>query len=179
MARISLVVAADDKNLIGRDNDLPWRLPNDLKHFKAVTLGKPILMGRKTFESIGKPLPGRRNLVLSRHASWNAPGVQAVTSFAAARALTKAEPELMVIGGAHVYAATLPKADRIYLTRVHATLEGDTWFPAINPTQWRVLMRERHGADERHEFDYSFIVLERKVATATSNNYRSSLIDEE
>lgn len=159
--KVSLVVAMSPERVIGRDHDLPWHLPNDLRHFKALTLGKPVIMGRKTYESIGRPLPQRRNVVLSRDPAFAAPGCRVFTDLDDALERLAGEPEVMVIGGAAVYALALPRADTIYLTEVHATVAGDTLFPALDPTCWREVSRERHGADERHPYAYSFVILER------------------
>jgi dihydrofolate reductase len=164
---LALIVAAAENDVIGRDNQLPWHLPKDLAYFKRVTMGKPIVMGRKTFESIGRPLPGRTNLVISRNPDWQAEGVRTLptieSAFALAReiALIDGAEELMVIGGAEIYAAALPLADRIYLTRVHAEVAGDAHLPAINWSQWREQSRERHSAGDGNPYDYSFVVYER------------------
>jgi dihydrofolate reductase len=160
-ARIALVVAVADNGVIGRDGRLPWHLPDDLKHFKGVTLGKPVLMGRRTFASIGKPLPGRRNLVLTHAAPPFAEGVEAVSSIDAARALIADAPELCVIGGATVFAQLLAQAARIYLTRVHAEVAGDVHFPPWDAAHWRELDRREHPADARHAYAMSFVTLER------------------
>lgn len=161
--RISVVVAMDENGLIGADGDLPWRLPADLRHFKINTMGKPILMGRRTFESIGRPLPGRDNLVLTRDRGFAAEGVHRMAGLDAALAWAHAQgaQELAVIGGAQVYALALPRVQRLVLTRVHASFDGDTWFPALDWSEWRELARETHAADERHRYDFSFIELER------------------
>jgi dihydrofolate reductase len=159
---VSLLVAAAENGVIGRDNALPWHLSDDLRHFKSLTLGKPMLMGRRTFASIGKPLPGRTSLVLSRSHDWTPPpGVILVHSLE--EALERAGPaaELVVIGGAEVYRLALPRAQRIYLTRVHAEVAGDTFFPRIDETAWRETERQFHAADSRHDHAFSFIVLER------------------
>ncbi|NJO13063.1 MAG: dihydrofolate reductase [Gammaproteobacteria bacterium] len=142
-------------------NRLPWHLPADLRHFKAVTLGKPLLMGRKTYESIGKALPGRRNLVLTRDAAFAAPGVERVASVADAIALVRGQPELAVIGGAEVYRLCLPLAQRMYFTRVHASCAGDTRFPDFDWSQWRCVSRSTHPADERNAHAMTFFELER------------------
>jgi dihydrofolate reductase len=161
-ARIALVVAMADNSVIGRGGTLPWHLPDDLRHFKAVTLGKPILMGRRTFESIGKPLPGRRNLVLTHGAvPLLAPAVETVASIAAAVALVGESPELCIIGGAAVYAQALPAATRLYLTRVHGEVNGDVHFPPWDAPAWRELQRQEHPADAQHAYAMSFITLER------------------
>lgn len=160
MKRISLIVALDDRNLIGRGGDLPWRLPNDLKHFKATTLGKTVLMGRKTWDSLGRPLPGRDNWVVSRDPAFLPAGARAFRDLESALA-AHAGGELMVIGGGEIYRQTLPLADRLYLTRVHAQVEGDAWFPAFDPAAFVEIAREDHPADERHAHAYSFLTLER------------------
>ena len=161
-AAVELVVAAAENDVIGRGNQLPWRLAADLRHFKALTLGKPILMGRKTYQSIGKALPGRTNIVLTRSAGFAAADCIVVESLAAALRTARAAPVLMVIGGADVYRQCLPCATRIHLTLVHTRIEdGDTFFAGWREEGWRELCRERHAADEKNTFDYSFITLER------------------
>ncbi|MGH8255246.1 MAG: dihydrofolate reductase [Steroidobacteraceae bacterium] len=164
--RIALVAAIADNGIIGRGGALPWHLPDDLRHFKAITLGKPVLMGRHTYEAIGKPLPGRRNLVMSRQAatissSQPAAEVEYVPDLAAALALVGAAPELCVIGGAQIYAVTLPLATRIYLTHVHAAVDGDVRFPLSYWGEWREAERSEHPADARHAYAMSFVRLER------------------
>jgi dihydrofolate reductase len=158
---LSLVVAVADNGVIGCNGKLPWYLPDDLKHFKAVTLGKPVLMGRKTFESIGRALPGRRNLVLTRATDRSWAGVETVDTLQAARERVAAGDELCVIGGADLYAQALPVANRLYLTRVHATPAGDTHFPLQALEGWREIEREEHPADARHACAMSFISLTR------------------
>ena len=157
---MALVVAVSDNGIIGRDGALPWHLPDDLKHFKAVTLGKPVLMGRRTFESIGRALPGRRNLVLSRSGGAHTQ-VEFVATLAAALALVAPAQELCVIGGAQVYALCLPQASRVYLTQVHAQIEGDTRFALDDGGAWRETQRIEHAVDERHAYAMSFLTLER------------------
>jgi dihydrofolate reductase len=161
---VSLIVAMAQNGVIGRDNALPWRLPEDLKRFKAFTLGKTILMGRKTYESIGRPLPGRANLVLTRDRNWIAAGVTVVHSVE--QALTQAAPgkELVVIGGAEIYRLVLPFARRIYLTHVHADVPGDTFFPDFDSTQWADVECRAHPADDQHAFPLTFVTLERRTA---------------
>ena len=161
---LSLVVAMARNRVIGRNNALPWRLSEDLKRFKATTLGKPILMGRKTFESIGKPLPGRRNIVLTRNPGWRAEGVDVVRSVEEALQLTRASPELAVIGGAEIYRLTIPHADRIYLTRVEADVDGDTLFPELDVAQWSQTQAGMHPADERNQYPATFLVLDRRTS---------------
>jgi dihydrofolate reductase len=158
---VVLVVAATDAGVIGRDGALPWHLPADLRRFKAMTLGKPILMGRRTFDSIGRPLPGRTNLVLTRSRDWHADGVVVVRSFEEALQRAAGAPELMVIGGAELYRLALPSARRIELTRVHADVPGDTFLPPFSRDEWREVAREDHPADERNAFSVSFVTLER------------------
>jgi dihydrofolate reductase len=161
---VSLIVAMAQNGVIGRDNALPWRLPEDLKRFKAFTLGKTILMGRKTYESIGRPLPGRANLVLTRDRNWIAAGVIVVHSVE--QALTQAGPgkELVAIGGAEIYRLVLPFARRIYLTHVHADVPGDTFFPDFDSTQWADVECRMHPADDQHAFPLTFVTLERRTA---------------
>lgn len=158
--RLTAVVAASDNDVIGRDNALPWHLPADLAHFKRVTMGRPILMGRRTYESIGRPLPGRRNLVLSR-SGFSAPGVETVRSLEEARALVAGEAELANIGGAEIFRLALPETDIVYLTRVHCTVEGDTFLPPLPPEQWREVAREERAADEKNAYAMTFLTLER------------------
>jgi len=160
---IALVVAMARNGVIGRDNGLPWgRLPEDLKHFKAVTLGKPVLMGRKTYESIGKPLPGRTNFVLTRDRGWKVQGVVAVHSLD--EALTG--DYVSGIGGAEIYRLLLPVANRIYLTRIDADMSGDTVFPPIDHSEWVETGSRAFTADERNPYNMSFVTLERVPATA-------------
>lgn len=160
---LALVVATARNGVIGRGNALPWHLPEDLKHFKALTIGKPILMGRRTCEAIGRPLPGRDNLVLTRERSWQAPGVTAVHSLAEALARAASAPELMVIGGAEVYRMTLPLAQRIYLTEILADVEGDTLFPPLVAAEWRELQSSVYPADARNAYGMRFVTLARQA----------------
>ena len=157
---ISLIVACDENRLIGRNGDLPWRLPNDLRHFKALTLGKTVLMGRKTWDSLGRPLPQRDNWVLSRDAAFSPEGCRVFTRLDDALA-AHAQGELMVIGSAELYRQTLPRAQRIYLTQVHAREQGDTWFPDYSGAGFVETSREDHPADDRHAHAYSFLRLDR------------------
>lgn len=158
---VSLIVAMAQNGVIGRGNTLPWRLPDDLRRFKEFTLGKTLLMGRKTFESIGHPLPGRNNLVLTRDVSWHAEGVVVVHSVEEALARTTGG-ELVAIGGAEIYRLVLPFARRIYLTHVHADVPGDTYFPEFDPLQWADVEYLAHPADERHAYPMTFVTLERR-----------------
>ncbi|WP_421215666.1 type 3 dihydrofolate reductase [Aeromonas jandaei] len=156
--KISMIAAMAHDRVIGKDNQMPWHMPADLAHFKRVTLGKPVLMGRKTFESIGRPLPGRRNLVISRNPDYQADGIEVVGSVEAALALLADNEvaEVMVIGGGHLYAEMLPKADCLYLTRIELEVEGDTRFPAFADEQWQCVEREVHQADEKNPHPYRF-----------------------
>ena len=163
--KIALVVAVSQNNVIGRDNQLPWHLPEDLQYFKSVTMGKPILMGRKTFDSIGRPLPGRKNIVITRDLEWDAEGVEVVYSVddalaAGADACAVANSdEIMIIGGAQIYRDCLPIADRLYLTRVEAEIEGDAFFPDIDTKQWQKIAEKT--PKEIDKYSYCFQVLER------------------
>ena len=159
--RISLIAALADNRVIGHENQLPWRISADLKHIKVVTMGKPIIMGRKTFESIGRPLPGRSNIVISRDESFEAEGVVVVHGIEQALEAAAGCDEVMVIGGANIYQQLLARAGRLYLTEVKAEVVGDAWFPRIDAGEWAELERESHQADENNEFDYDFVVLER------------------
>ncbi|WP_421262109.1 type 3 dihydrofolate reductase [Aeromonas jandaei] len=156
--KISMIAAMAHDRVIGKDNQMPWHMPADLAHFKRVTLGKPVLMGRKTFESIGRPLPGRRNLVISRNPDYQADGIEVVGAVEAALALLADNEvaEVMVIGGGHLYAELLPKADCLYLTRIELEVEGDTRFPAFADEQWQCVEREVHQADEKNPHPYRF-----------------------
>lgn len=161
-AALELIVAMSQNDVIGRGNQLPWRLPCDLKHFRSLTLGKPVLMGRKTYLSIGKALPGRTNIVMTRSAEFKAPDCVIVDGLDAARALVDPSTSLMVIGGAEIYTLCLPHASRMHLTLVHAHIEdGDTFFAGWRDVQWRESSRERHEADDRNQFACSFVTLER------------------
>jgi len=154
---------------IGRNNALPWHLPEDLKYFKRVTLGKPIIMGRKTCDSIGRPLPGRTNIVITRDAGFQAEGARVVLSLEQALALAEkiclidGAEEAVVIGGAQIYALALPLADRLYLTQVHADVEGDAHFPPLDLALWHELGRENFAAHGPNPYDYSFLILEREI----------------
>ena len=160
---ISLIVAAAENNAIGKDNQLLWHLPNDLKFFKNTTWGMPVIMGRKTFEAVNKPLPGRINIVITRQADWKADNV--ITAADLQDALQKAEAtncnEIFVIGGGEIYKQSMEIADKIYITRVHATLDGDTFFPVIDETKWQQTSLQEFAADEKHQYAYSFQTWER------------------
>ena len=159
--KLTIVAALACNGVIGRGGALPWHLPDDLRRFKALTMGRPVLMGRRTFESIGKPLPGRRNLVLTRGEGRLPAGVDRVTSIPAAIALCGAVPEVCVIGGAEVYRQALPLTTHLELTLVDTVLEGDVHFPPLDMAEWRELERHAHPADERHAWPMSFLSLER------------------
>jgi dihydrofolate reductase len=159
--RICLVAAMAENRVIGRDHALPWHLPADLRHFRRLTLGKPVIMGRSTHEAIGRPLPERFNIVLSRDPAYSSPGCTVVQDPEGALAAAGPAPEVMVIGGAYVYRAFLPRADRIYLTLVHGRFAGDTWFPPLESGVWAERDREDHPPDEANPYPYSFITLER------------------
>lgn len=158
---LSIIVAAAENNVIGRDNGLVWRLSGDLKHFKVLTTGHTILMGRKTYESVGRALPNRRNIVISRNADYKAEGCEVVRSIEEALELTKHEDEVFITGGGTIYKELWDRADRLYLTIVHQNCVGDTVIPAVDPNKWKETSREEHKADEKNECDYTFINYER------------------
>ena len=161
---LTLLVAAAENNAIGLNGQLPWRLPADLQRFKRHTLGHPVLMGRKTWESLGRPLPGRANVVVSRQPGLLLPGAQVFTDVGEALAYARQLPddgEVFGIGGGELYRLLLPLADRILLTRVHTTVAGDAFFPELDPAEWREVSREPHPADERHAFAFTFLDLRR------------------
>jgi dihydrofolate reductase len=160
--RLTLIAALSDNGVIGRNGTLPWHLPDDLRRFKALTMGRPMLMGRRTFESIGRALPGRRNLVLTRGMGSFPAGVEPIASLALALELCAHDAELCVIGGSEVFRQTLPHANRLELTQVHATLDGDVTFPEFDMTQWRERSRIEHATDDRHAYAMSFVTLERQ-----------------
>lgn len=159
--KLSLIVAMTKNRVIGLDNQMPWHLPADLARFKQNTLGKPVIMGRKTFESIGKPLPKRRNIVLSRTAVA-IDGVEIVTSLEQALALVKDETEVMILGGGQLFAEMIVRADRLYLTEIDTVLEGDTYFPVIDSQEWQVSFMQTHLADEKNPYNCCFKILERQ-----------------
>ncbi len=162
MALISFAVAMDRNRLIGRDNGLPWHLPPDLKRFKALTLGKPVIMGRKTHESIGRPLPGRRNIVISRNPSYKAAGCEVAGSLEQAIAMTADVEEAVIIGGTALFASALPLAQRMYLTLIDAEFPGDAWFPEYDQDEWKLIAEEKHQYNEGvADFHYRFLQLDR------------------
>ncbi len=167
--RIAYVVALDANRLIGRDNALPWRLPDDMRWFREQTLGKPCIMGRKTYDSLPerfRPLPGRRNIVVTRNRDYAAPGALVVHSLDDALAVAGAAEEIIIVGGAELFRALLPRVERLYLTQIHAAAEGadtatDVFFPPFDADEWRVVYRQTHPADERHPFAFTWLILER------------------
>lgn len=167
--KVAMIVAMAENRVIGRNNKLPWYLPKDLQYFKQVTMGKPILMGRKTYESIGRPLPGRTNIVMTRDPDWKVEGVKTVHSLeeamnlAASIAEIDGQQELMIIGGDQIYQTALPRVDRIYLTEVHAEVEGDTYFPDFDRGGWAEIGREDFAAEGPNPYNYSFVVLDRRA----------------
>lgn len=159
---ISIIVATSMNNVIGIRGDLPWKLSDDLKRFKQLTMGKPIVMGRLTWESIGRPLPGRQNIVLTRQAGFAADGCDVVASPAEALAAAAEAEEIMIIGGGQIYELFLPKASRLYVTRVQASIDGDAFFPGIDEATWRLVDRVPHAADHANEYAFEFRTYERR-----------------
>jgi dihydrofolate reductase len=161
--KISIIVAAAHNGTIGRDNQLIWHLPDDLKLFKRLTMGRPIIMGRRTYESIGRPLPGRTSIVISRNQDFKAEGCVVVNSLSAAleAAQQTTTDEAFVIGGAAIYKLALPMAHKIYLTKVAADFEGDAFFEILNPEHWHETQKTTHSMDEKHAFAFDFVTLER------------------
>ncbi|MBI2406040.1 MAG: dihydrofolate reductase [Candidatus Harrisonbacteria bacterium] len=173
---LSIIVALDKKNGIGSRNGLPWTLPADLKHFKEVTMGHPIIMGRKTHESIGRALPGRKNIIITRQKDYAAPGCEVVDSLEGAIAaadsslrgdptavgLTKQSHEVFVIGGGEIFAQVLPRVQKLYVTEVNHEFPADVYFPEFNKNEWREVSREPRAADEKNPYEYSFVVYERR-----------------
>ncbi|CAG9174202.1 dihydrofolate reductase [Cupriavidus pinatubonensis] len=160
MTLLTLVVARARNGTIGRNNTLPWRLPEDLAHFKRTTMGAPIIMGRKTWDSIGRPLPGRRNIVVSRNADLKLEGAEVATSLEDAQRLCVGVEQVFLIGGAQLYAEALPSADRLVVTEIDADVEGDAFFPAIDQAKWMETSRETHHS-EANGFDYAFVTYDR------------------
>jgi dihydrofolate reductase len=160
--KVSMIAAMAEDRVIGLDNKMPWHLPADLQFFKRVTLGKPVIMGRKTYQSIGRPLPGRTNIVLSRDKDLQIEGVTCVQTTEQALALVKNEPEVMVIGGATIYEQFLQQTNRLYLTFIELKVAGDTQFPDYRAVaDWQEVEREAHLADEKNSYNYQFVILER------------------
>ena len=157
MTDLSLIVAMDDNRLIGSNNNLPWQLPADLAYFKRTTMGKPIIMGRKTYASIGRPLPGRRNIVITRDSGFSAAGCEIADGIQTALSLCSDAEEVMLIGGASLYQQTIDRASQLYITRIHHSFEGDTWFPEFDLKLWKQETREDFDADHSNPYAYSFI----------------------
>lgn len=160
---LSAIVAISDNNVIGKDNELPWYLPADLKYFKKTTLGHPVIMGRKSFESIGHPLPKRTNIVVTRDPYYLSSNILIAHSIQEALLIAEGleSEETFIIGGATIYESCLPLLNRMYITEVHAEIEGDTWFPDWDRNEWKLVFEEHHKADEKNEFDHSFKTYER------------------
>ncbi len=159
---LSLIVAVAKGNVIGGDNKLLWHLPADLKHFKNVTMDHPIIMGRKTFESIGKPLPGRKNIVVTRQEDYVAEGCTVVNNLQEAINLSEKEGEVFIIGGAEIFRQSIPAADKIYLTRIDHAFDGDVFFPDLNFSEWKLVKYVKYHADEKNKYEYSFAEYERQ-----------------
>lgn len=159
---VSIIVAIAEDNGIGKDNQLLWRLPADLKHFKNITSGHPVIMGRKTFDSIGKPLPNRRNIVLSRNASLQIPGAEVANDLKAAIALCNDNEEVFILGGAEIYKMAIGSSDKIYLTRVKGSFDADAFFPPIDPESWKETEQISFEPDEKNAWGYTFSTLLRK-----------------
>ncbi|MBU2916716.1 type 3 dihydrofolate reductase [Psychrosphaera sp. F3M07] len=163
MTKISLIAAMAKDRVIGKDNDMPWHLPADLKHFKKVTLGKPVIMGRRTFESIGRPLPGRKNIVITRNQQWTHEGVEVVSSTELAMSLVAGVDEVMIIGGGKIYEQFLPQADILYLTFIDLDVDGDTRFPDWTTIgAWQQVESESHKPDEKNSLAYEFVRFDKK-----------------
>ncbi|NVK19267.1 MAG: dihydrofolate reductase [Methylocystaceae bacterium] len=166
--RISMIVAVAENGAIGKDNKMLWHIPEDFKYFKATTMGKPMIMGRKTFDSIGRPLPGRLTIVVTRDQNWSADGVvvvhdlDAALSAAFAEAEDKNADEVMIVGGSQIYAQAMDQTDRIYYTEVHQSYDHDASFPALDKTVWQEVSRKDHENDQAGKPSYSFVVLDRK-----------------
>ncbi len=163
MTLLSLIVAMDNNRLIGSNNALPWHLPADLAFFKRTTMGKPIVMGRKTYESIGKPLPGRRNIVVTRNRNYRAPGCDIVAGVDEAMQLCEPVPEIMLIGGASLYQQSIERANYLYITQIHHSFDGDTWFPEFDERLWSIESRDDFDPDENNLHPYSFVKFVREL----------------
>ncbi|RBQ11986.1 dihydrofolate reductase [Pedobacter miscanthi] len=162
MSKISIAVAVGENYAIGKNNQLLWHMPADLKFFKQTTSGHTVIMGRKTFDSVGKPLPNRRNVVITRDTELKIEGVEVVNSLDKALEITQTEEKpVFIVGGAEIYRQALPKTDTLYLTTIHHTFDADTFFPEIDRNEWKVISSETHKADEKNKYDYTFEVLER------------------
>ncbi|MFD1768243.1 dihydrofolate reductase [Sphingobacterium suaedae] len=159
--KITLIVAASENNAIGKNNQMLWHLPDDFRYFKQQTLGHSIIMGRKTYESIGKPLPERRNIVLTKDQEWLAEDVDVANSIPEILTYCRDEREIFIIGGANVYAQTLALAQKVLLTRVHASIQGDAYFPELPSSEWKLSSKREHPKDDRHAYDFTFQIWER------------------
>jgi len=158
---ISFIVAMSKNRVIGKDNKLPWDLPADMKHFKDLTMGKPVIMGRKTYESIGRPLPDRTNIIITRDKDYKAEGCIVTSSVEGALDAAGDQEEIMVIGGSQIYKEFLPIANKIYLTIIDEEFEGDAFFPEYNEDEWKIIEKEEHEADKENKFKYTFLTLQR------------------
>ncbi len=158
---ISIIVALSENNVVGINNQLPWHLSADLKRVKALTMGHHLIMGRKTYESIGKPLPGRTNVIITRNKNFSAEGCVVVSSLTEALEKAKEDNEVFIFGGGEIFREALSKVSKIYMTRIHQHFDGDTHFPDLNPGEWREISRQDFNADEKNNYNYSFINLER------------------
>ncbi|WP_164504431.1 type 3 dihydrofolate reductase [Pseudoalteromonas espejiana] len=160
---ISMIAAMANNRVIGLDNNMPWHLPADLQHFKKVTTGRPVIMGRKTFESIGRPLPGRRNIIITRNENYSASGIETVTTPEAALDLVNEVEEVMIIGGGNIYQQFLPLATRLYLTFIDLAVEGDTQFPDYQAeANWQIVDEQQNKPDEKNQYSYKFVTLYKK-----------------
>ena len=159
--QVSIIVAMDRNRVIGKNDNLPWHISSDLQNFKKITMGNPIVMGRKTHESIGRPLPGRENIILTRDRNYQVEGCIVLQSLDDVFEHCKDTDEIMITGGSEIYQQSLEYASRLYLTEVHTEVEGDTFFPEFDRSEWKEISRENFKADEKNEFDYSFVILER------------------
>jgi dihydrofolate reductase len=169
---LSIIVAMDENRLIGADNDLPWRLPDDMIWFRQHTMGKPVVMGRKTYESIPakyRPLPGRHNIVITRNLDYIADGATVVHDVQTAVSTAGSVPEIIIGGGGNLYAQLLPQVDRLYVTCIDGRFSGDTTFPAFEPNEWQVTYRETHAADGRHAYSFIWRILDRKTFGSLGN----------
>ncbi len=173
--RLSIIAAMSANRVIGRNNSLPWRLPADLKRFKNLTIGHHLLMGRKTFESIGQPLPGRTTVVITRQSRYSPTGALVAHSIEQALLIAAQESEVFVAGGAQIYQQMLPRADRLYLTSIDKEFEGDTAFPDFDESEWRLIFKENRGPDEKNSYHYSFLTYERIKAEDRSQNSESKM----
>jgi dihydrofolate reductase len=171
--RIAYVVAMDENRLIGRDNALPWRLPDDMRWFREQTLGKPCIMGRRTYDSLPerfRPLPGRRNIIVTRNREYEAPGAVVVHSVEEALGAAGDAAEIIIVGGAELFRALWPKVDRLYLTQVHGASQGDVYFPAYDLAEWREIYRQEHPADDRHTFAFTWFILDRESSLTADSS---------